>query len=266
MSPQKIVFFVLLLLAPLKTLGAESAAVVGAAAPDLQVKTSRAEKLAAEGKLFEARKIYEEIFKNSDLLDPQMRTVRDQYEVLNRKILFSTLKEKGTILHEVKPGDSLYRLALKHKTTVALIKKSNGLKSDIIHPGMKLKITTVPFTALVNKTDNVLYLFFGDRPIKTYRVATGTDNSTPVGKFKIVNKLENPTWYYAGAVVPPESPENILGTRWLGFDHQGYGIHGTTMPESIGKQESAGCIRMLNEQVEELYDLIPVGTVVTVVD
>ena len=62
------------------------------------------------------------------------------------------------------------------------------------------------------------------------------------------------------------SPENSLGTRWLGFDKKGYGIHGTVEPETIGQQVSQGCVRMLNEDVEELYDLLPRGTRVTVQD
>ncbi len=81
-----------------------------------------------------------------------------------------------------------------------------------------------------------------------------------------MNKLPNPTWFKAGAVVPPESPENVLGTRWMGFDLAGYGIHGTVEPQNLGKQVTQGCVRMANQDVEELYTIIPVGTEVTVVD
>ena len=66
--------------------------------------------------------------------------------------------------------------------------------------------------------------------------------------------------------MPPESPENVLGTRWMGFDIPGYGIHGTVEPKAIGQQVTAGCVRMLNEQVEELYSILPVGTEVVIVD
>jgi lipoprotein-anchoring transpeptidase ErfK/SrfK len=82
----------------------------------------------------------------------------------------------------------------------------------------------------------------------------------------INSKLENPTWYHAGAIVPPDSPKNILGTRWLGIDYPGYGIHGTTIPESIGTQATSGCVRMLNSEVEELYSIIPYGTKVKIKD
>ncbi len=102
--------------------------------------------------------------------------------------------------------------------------------------------------------------------IKTYVVSTGKDNSTPAGTFKIVNKLDSPTWFKAGAVVPADDPQNILGTRWLGFDLPGYGIHGTTDPGSLGSQVTQGCVRMSNPDIEELYIIVPMGTEATVVD
>jgi lipoprotein-anchoring transpeptidase ErfK/SrfK len=52
----------------------------------------------------------------------------------------------------------------------------------------------------------------------------------------------------------------------MGFDAQGYGIHGTTHPESLGKQATAGCVRMHNDDVTELYDLLTINTEVTIVD
>jgi lipoprotein-anchoring transpeptidase ErfK/SrfK len=118
----------------------------------------------------------------------------------------------------------------------------------------------------VDKSQNTLILKTDEEVIKTYIVSTGLNNSTPTGNFKIVNKLQNPTWFKAGAVVNPSSPENILGSRWLGFDLPGYGIHGTTEPQSLGKQVTQGCIRMANSDVEELYAIVAVATEVTIVD
>ncbi len=81
-----------------------------------------------------------------------------------------------------------------------------------------------------------------------------------------MNKLANPTWFKAGAVVPPESAENVLGTRWMGFNLAGYGIHGTIEPKELGKQVTQGCVRMNNAEVEELYAIIPQGTEVTIIE
>jgi lipoprotein-anchoring transpeptidase ErfK/SrfK len=182
------------------------------------------------------------------------------------KALFSKEINPDSISYTVKPGDSLYVLARKNHTTVDLIKKINGLKSDNIYPRMKLKIHTAPFSIQIDKSKNVLVLYSDGEAVKKYSVATGKKNCTPVGEFKIADKLVNPTWFKTGAILPPGSPENALGTRWMGFDKPSYGIHGTIEPKSIGTQASEGCIRMLNDEVEELYSIVPVGTKVTIQD
>jgi len=172
----------------------------------------------------------------------------------------------GVSEHVVKSGDSLYVIAKKYKTTPDMILQVNRLKGTTIYPGEKLRIVSGPFSIRVSRSKNRLELYLNDQALKTYRVSTGTANSTPTGDFTITTKLENPTWFKTGAVVPPGKKENILGTRWLGFNKTGYGIHGTTQPELIGTQATAGCIRMKNDEVEELYALVPSGTVVTVTD
>jgi lipoprotein-anchoring transpeptidase ErfK/SrfK len=144
--------------------------------------------------------------------------------------------------------------------------KDNSLSDDKILPGRKIKVWTAPFSMVVDKSQNSLILKTNEEIIKTYTVSTGINNSTPIGNFKITNKLINPTWFKAGAVVPPGSPENILGSRWLGFNLPGYGIHGTSDPQSLGKQVTQGCVRMSNSDVEELYTIIPIGTEVTIID
>ncbi|MCX5679981.1 MAG: L,D-transpeptidase [Candidatus Omnitrophica bacterium] len=58
----------------------------------------------------------------------------------------------------------------------------------------------------------------------------------------------------------------MLGSRWLGISKPSYGIHGTTQPESIGQSVTEGCVRMRNEEVKELYILVPEGTEVVITD
>ncbi|HIB69568.1 MAG TPA: L,D-transpeptidase [Phycisphaerales bacterium] len=113
-----------------------------------------------------------------------------------------------------------------------------------------------------------------DRPgkeQKRWMVASGSyAHPTPVGKFVIKEKVPHPTWLppksdWAKDAKPiPPGPGNPLGTRWLGFDWGGVGIHGTNAPWSIGSASSHGCLRMVTGQVEELYELVEVGTPVVV--
>jgi len=179
---------------------------------------------------------------------------------------FEVAPEAHSIVYEVKKGDNLTTIAKAHRVTTGLIKKANGLVSDKLVPGKKLRISTYKMSLWIDKSDNTLALKGGNECLKTYTVSTGVDNSTPVGVFKITDKLINPTWYKEGAVVPPESPENALGTRWMGITAEGYGIHGTIEPEKLGQQITAGCVRMKNEEVEELYSLVGPGTEVTIQD
>lgn len=185
---------------------------------------------------------------------------------VNVSLLFSPTVTDLDTVHEVKPGDTLGKIAGSSRTTVEFLKKANALKGDVIRPGQKLKVPKGRFTIVVDKSQNQLLLTEENQFIKSYSVATGKNNSTPVGTFKIVTRIVNPVWYTQGAVVPPESPKNILGTRWLGIDKEGYGIHGNTDPAAIGQQVTAGCVRMNNPDVEELFDIVPLGTEVTIVD
>jgi lipoprotein-anchoring transpeptidase ErfK/SrfK len=124
-------------------------------------------------------------------------------------------------------------------------------------------------TIVVDISDTTLMLLDGLKVQKQYRVATAAPGYvTPVGMWKVINKVENPTWYNpapdgwgAGEplVIPP-GPGNPLGTRALYLNAPGIRIHGTYSSSSIGTHASHGCIRMLISEAEELYPLVPVGT------
>ena len=182
------------------------------------------------------------------------------------KEMMSPAADAHSLMVEIKPGDNLTKIAKKNGVTPDFIRKVNGLRDDRIRPGKKLKIPTYKFSVIVDKSLNTLVLKGDEEVLKTYVVATGKNNSTPVGVFKITDKLVNPTWYKAGAVIASGKPENELGSRWLGLTAQGYGIHGTINPDTLGQQVTAGCVRMKNEDVEELYSTLVPGTEVTIVD
>lgn len=188
-------------------------------------------------------------------------------EKLNIEILFSNIPTEDSTLYEIKGGDALVKIAYNFNTTVELLKKSNGLKKDIIIPGKFLKVNKTKFNILVDKTDNKLLLKKPDgEVVKTYTVSTGENLSTPTGTFKIEEKLISPRWYKVGVVVDPDSPDYELGSRWMGLSVEGYGIHGTKDESLIGQHITKGCVRMHNKDVEELYVIVPSGTEVTITE
>lgn len=117
---------------------------------------------------------------------------------------------------------------------------------------------------VVNKKTNKLAFFEGGRLVKEYTVGTGlTPDLTPEGKFKIVNKIKNRPYYKDG--IKGGDPTNPLGDRWIGLDVNGtkgttYAIHGNNNERSIGKYVSAGCIRMHNKSIHELFEKVKVNS------
>lgn len=118
---------------------------------------------------------------------------------------------------------------------------------------------------VINLPSRMLELYSGNTLIKEYSVAIGKPATpTPIGTFSIFEKEINPTWVPPGRgikVLP--GPDNPLGYRWLGFFNL-YGVHGTNAPWSIGQAVSNGCIRMKEENVEELFEIVKYGTPVTI--
>ncbi len=112
---------------------------------------------------------------------------------------------------------------------------------------------------IVSLPDKRLALLEDGKVLKTYRVAVGADVSrSPEGDFTVINRIENPTYYAPGKVIGP-GKDNPVGTRWMGLNKKGYGIHGTNVPSSIGKAASHGCIRMRQRDLEELFAMVRVG-------
>ncbi|MFA5043366.1 MAG: L,D-transpeptidase family protein [Kiritimatiellia bacterium] len=208
---------------------------------------------------------------NDPALTASLETLLGQ---LNIELIMSQAAMPEKEEYVVQAGDSLERIARKFKTTVDLIKKSNALQRPVLHPGDRLRVFKGTFTIDVSKSRNDLVVKVNDRFFKRYRVGTGKFGTTPVGTFVIADKIEQPPWWRPdGRMVPFGDKENVLGTRWMSIQAtgttsavRGYGLHGTWEPETIGHQASAGCIRLVNNEVEELFLLIPMRTSVTIAE
>lgn len=221
-----------------------------------------------EGKKYEARNLLSDLFISGKIPEKQ-KEIQDQLDKLNEEIVFSPLPSPDAVMYTVQSGDVLARIAKRFDTNYELIMKINGVVPNRLNIGDQLKILTGKTKILVSKRDFTLLLLLNGKYVKQYRVATGKNNKTPVGTFEVKNKMKEPVWYSPdGGVFPYGHKENILGTRWIGFkdkpNQHGYGIHGTTQPETIGTAASNGCIRMLNSDVEELYDFVTSDTEIVI--
>jgi lipoprotein-anchoring transpeptidase ErfK/SrfK len=117
---------------------------------------------------------------------------------------------------------------------------------------------------LVSIADRQLAVTEAGKVVAKFPIAVGAAVSpSPTGEFTIVNRVSNPAYYHHGSVIP-SGENNPVGTRWLGLNKKGYGIHGTNEPRSIGHGASHGCIRLRNRDMERLFTMLQVGDVVQI--
>lgn len=130
-----------------------------------------------------------------------------------------------------------------------------------------------PGTIVVRTSERALYLVQANSRAIRYRVAVGRPGAAWTGVETVSAKQEWPGWTPTPDMrrrkpgLPSRmagGPRNPLGARALYLGDSAYRIHGTTEPASIGRAASSGCIRMLNQDVIELYERVPVGTKVEV--
>ena len=155
------------------------------------------------------------------------------------------------------------------EAAVKRFQSEQGLGVDGVAGPFTIAALTLRIT--IDQSTHKLTLFRYGRVFETYRIAVGQPKyPTPNGVFRIVDKQKNPTWtppdsdWAKDAKVTPPGPDNPLGTRWMGLDEPGIGIHGTNDPQSLGYSVSHGCVRMAMADVEELFELVAEGTQVEI--
>jgi lipoprotein-anchoring transpeptidase ErfK/SrfK len=124
---------------------------------------------------------------------------------------------------------------------------------------------------VIDQSAHSLTLYRAGKPTLHFGVAVGQSAyPTPTGDGHVIVKVVDPTWvppnsdWAKGALPIPPGPDNPLGTRWIGLSWPSVGIHGTNDPASIGYSVSHGCIRMAIPDVERLFEMVYVGTPVTI--
>jgi lipoprotein-anchoring transpeptidase ErfK/SrfK len=186
----------------------------------------------------------------------------------------ATLAGLRPVVHAGKPGLKLNLLKTRQRIESALAVATR----PVVRPVAKTvapSVTRKTFGAIVviHRGSNQLHLYRGERPWRTFPVATGQAiYPTPTGSFTIVDKQRDPWWRppnsdWAKGLKPiPPGPGNPLGTRWMGISAPGVGMHGTPDAASIGYSASHGCIRMQIPDAEWLFDHVRLGTPVFIVN
>ena len=232
----------------------------------------------AETEPVQARRLLTRAWRSNRLTDSERARAKALADTLTKIVLLDSRVLDGDPFsrrYTVQDGDALTRIVRNEdvNTEWTFVANINELRNaNAIHPGQTLKLPRGTFHAEVSKPDYRLDLYQdveNERVlVGSYTVGLGEFGSTPRGTFRVraASKLVNPEWIdpRTREQYDSDDPKNPIGERWIGIegieDHnrglRGFGIHGTIEPDSIGKQRSMGCIRMLPDDVAMVYEVL----------
>jgi hypothetical protein len=177
--------------------------------------------------------------------------------------------------YTVQAGDRPMKIASRCDVTWEFLGRINGISDPRrIRASQTLKTVKGPFHAVVSKSKFMMDIYFGSPGergsmyLRSFPVGLGKHGSTPTGTWMLApqGKLKNPKWWGTAEEPAREAgdPLNPIGKFWMGLNgtdgdavgKEGFGIHGTIDPDSIGKEMSHGCIRLVNDNVEKVYEML----------
>jgi lipoprotein-anchoring transpeptidase ErfK/SrfK len=222
-----------------------------------------------------------EALQSSRLSESDAGAVRSALVEINRKLVFSPQRyasDPHIDAVTVQSAREMVIAARQHAIPWESVCRINAVSDRKLRPGQTLKVPNGPFHAVVDKSDFRLDIYLGGLPgesgalfITSVPVGLGKDDSTPTGLWSIPagGKTKNPHWTNprTNETFEGTDPKNPLGGYWIalrGEDGEAvgktsYGIHGTIEPESVGRQASMGCVRLRQEDIALLYDLLTDG-------
>ena len=233
-----------------------------------------------------ARRVLTQVLRSGRLNPVDAEFVRETLRSLNRRLVLGpqiVADDPFVRVHVVGPGEQLGGIVRDRSLDVdwRFILRINNMPSPRhLRAGQQLKLITGPFHAVVDKSDFRMDLYLGSGDAAAYvtslPVGLGVHDSTPLGLFRVRagSKLENPSWANprTGQRFDRDDPANPIGEYWIGLkgiddatrDMIGYGIHGTIDPDSIGRQASMGCMRLLPDDVRLVFEMLTTASTVEI--
>ncbi len=203
--------------------------------------------------------------------------IKTKLSRINDMVFFGTAPSGLARYHKVENGELLGSIANKYRVDYESIARINSIDPNRIRAGLDLKLIVGDVEVIVRKNERdpergpSLTWFLDGRWVREYPACVGDGMKTPAGTYTFSSKDRLPSWTNPvnGQLLPNDHPENILGSRWMamkGMNTQGLGIHGTTVDDSIPGYTSAGCVRLHDKDVEELFSFARIGGKVTIIE
>ncbi len=204
-------------------------------------------------------------FDHPSLSPQQSQMLVDFLDFAAGKVVYSPKQYVGPA-YRIQPGEDLEQIARMHDVPWQLLAKINGISDPRNLPvGRELKVVRGPFRAEINLSKLELTLFaargyYAGR----FAIGLGGEETIPEGRYEVRNKIRQPRYYgLDGVTVEASDPSNPLGQHWIGL-RDSIGIHGTDDPANVGRTTRRGWICLDNRDVDDLYDILSVSSVVIV--
>ncbi len=225
--------------------------------------------------IIEARDKLNEML-STPLSRQQSAFVKKQFSSLAEKWLFNRTVLPGDTLcsnYKVAPGGRLGSIGRKFKVPYQILMRINNIRRpEALRAEEVIKVLNGPFHARICRSTFTMDLYLQDTFVRSFPVGLGrAGRETPTGLWRVKpgGKLLSPTWTDpdTGRVHKAEDPDYPLGSRWIGLEglkgagkgRTGFAIHGTRNSGQVGKANSGGCIRMNDNDVKLVYDLLAPG-------
>jgi len=220
----------------------------------------------------------------AEITPAQRQTIKDELAQLSKGWLFGPAAFPGDMLcdtYTVKRGELLDILGRRMKVPYEILMQINNIsKPQALQAGRAMKMIHGPFHVKVSRSTFTMDLYLQDMYVRSFKIGLGKPGyETPTGRWRVQEhgKLIRPPWTDpdTGRQYKSSDPDYPLGTRWIGLEgvdgaakgRTGFAIHGTKEPDQIGAAGSRGCIRMYNDDVELMYNLLaPLYSQVDVTD
>lgn len=242
------------------------------AAPPRDARIDAALALEKQGNLIEARHELNRLLTDADAahhaaIRAELQRLADETVFSPRRVVNDPLSE----MYTVRAGDVLVNIAKPFEVPAESIMLVNQIKDPTkLRVGQRLKAPRGPFHAKIHSAEHRMDLYLRDVYVRSYPVGLG-QNGTPTGVWLVDEKLRNALYYPPESdavkkVMYPNDPDYPLGVGglWIALEgiegaavgQKSFGIHGTNEPQSIGKNESLGCVRMIDSDVAVVFKLL----------
>jgi len=240
-------------------------------APEVTVKVAKIGELLTQGQVNDAYDQLSRMYFYDEMTPEEQQYVAKHLDLLAGSVLFSRTRHILEPPYMVKEGDTIESIATQYKITPELLRKLNCISDDrSIVADMELKVLRGPLDARIYPDFHELVIMMRDKYACRFPISVGSSYAGQAGNFIVQEKALNRGYQLAPGmeVIPPGDPNNPLGSQWIELSkEQGtIGIHGTNRPEQIGTtRRSAGFFGLRDKDITEVFDMLTVGSNVTIV-